>query len=43
MGNVARVAAVVVARNAERIVQVAKDSQVQKAAADLVKAVRRAW
>ena len=43
MGNVVKVAAAVVLSNAERIVQVAKDSQVQKAATDLVKAVRKAW
>jgi hypothetical protein len=43
MGNVAKLAATVVVANAERLVQVGRDSEVQKAAAELAKAVRRAW
>ena len=43
MGDVAKLAAGVVAANAERLVQVGKDSEVQKAAAELARAVRKAW
>jgi hypothetical protein len=43
MGNVAKLAAGVVAANAERLVQVGKDSEVQKAATELARAVRKAW
>ncbi len=43
MGKVAKLAAGVVAANAERFIQVGKDSEVQKAATELARAVRKAW
>jgi hypothetical protein len=42
-GNVAKVAAGVVMANAGRLAQVAKNADVQKAAAEFAKAVRKAW
>ena len=43
VGNVAKLAAGVVAANAERFIQVGKDSEVQRAATELAEAVRKAW
>lgn len=42
-GNVAKLATGVIVANAGRIMQVAKDSEVKKAAVELAKAVRKAW